>query len=175
MIDLREHGIGVSSSNIKSIQRGIVSNSSFTALTINISKVNLNSSIVRLVDPPHVAEDGYGAFKIDFVNDSQISLERCSQPASFELCWEVIEFNNVKSMQRGTTIFSNDSLTELSVVISTINIGKSLIVSSFKRSDTTFSASIRGRMIDETHIGFKSRTSCASNNATVAWQVIEFK
>lgn len=177
---LKSHGIGVGSgSNIKSIQRGVVDSGNITSsgFAINISKIDITKSIIR-VTYRNNNTDMQDLIRGEITSETQIKLfngKLSGTATGRSIHWEVIEFNNVRSLQKGTYTTLNPDFTDESISISSIDISKSVIFDSF--SSTNSSASYY----------MQSKGAIILNNTTISiikhdfnglsthhWQVIEF-
>lgn len=161
---------------IKSIQRGvsqIPSGQSF--IDVVISSVDELASIVR---SPYTIQAGSNLndviIKCELINNTTVRLSRNNAPAfnSANIYWVVIEYNNVKSLQKGTYSLGVSG-SEQTVNISSINVDKSQIFSSFTHNEG--SSQIDGsnlgyRIINNTTIGFET----GAIRPDIHWQVIEF-
>jgi len=159
-------------SNIKSIQRGEYSIASNPA-TINISAIDTSKSIVR------VTQRGYSLqqvlAKVSFQSATQIKLDFSTiNSANGDIVsWEVIEFNDVKSLQTGlTSVNSNGTV---NVAISDVNPLKSIVFITCSTLsvdvDATFLFTVR--LTSATNIEFK-RQNHSVTDTPISWRVIEF-
>jgi len=127
---LLQHGIGASS-NIKSIQRGEVSFSS-TSGTVTISEVDLSKSII--IASTSGGGDGSPAssfVKTRFVSSTSINFT-LGRSSTYKVAWQVIEFSNVKSLQRGLTNVTTDT----DVTITDVDMSKSILFTDFSTTYT---------------------------------------
>ena len=158
-------------SNIKSIQRGTVSMTTNTSVTI--SSIILTDSIVLL----SVTDGGSKSFTLSsditgiLTGQTTLSLTRGAGTQTLMVQWQVIEFKNVKSLQSGSiTNFSG------SIAISSINTLKSFCLINFYNTSSITSPSSYPsvKILDSTHIeidrGYNAQSGC-----NMFWQVIEFK
>ena len=135
-VDIQPQGLdlGISGSNIKSVQRGTISMSSGTSATVTIAPVNVQSAIVKITYARISDGSNYGAsyesFTAILTNSTTITISRYSATSNIlRISWEVIEFNNVKSLQViNTTFLSN---TQTNVTIAPVNISKTMLFPSF--------------------------------------------
>lgn len=128
---LKGHGVGIGGgSNIKSIQRGEITPTPELEATININPVNINNSCILI---------SYSSSTVDvsfiylflwhgyFANSSQIKL-RTDFPYGYggysKIYWQVIEFQKVKSIQRGSVVLNS---TSVSRSITPVNMNKSIL------------------------------------------------
>ena len=166
--------------NITSMQSGIATPWATSALTqvgITISTVDPSKSIVLIGQSLDNAE-GYKNISLAYLaSDSVVNIRRYSgvTPILGKYFWRVIEFNNIKSIQRGT--FSNSLLgydTAKDITISPLtNLSKSFIlVNNYAQSlDNNAKDYFIGAEI-------KNATTISIYGPSTtwgAWQVIEFK
>lgn len=170
---------GGGGSNIKSIQRGTatIANASASSPIIAIASVDLTKSIVRIQTSSASGQINSPAddiAEIHFLNNSQIQVSRVGINGALPFDWEVIEFNNVKSLQSGNTSYL--SKTTLDIVISTIDTAKSMLFYSSKPATTVTNTknNLRGTIKTSTTINFASSAQDTVYAQTIYWQVIEF-
>lgn len=169
---------GGGGSNIKSIQRGLYDMVSATQVTINIFPIDTNASIVR------ITFNGTGKviflsrvlMSCKILNSTQIELKRDSSNiySAQPIYWEVIEFNNVKSIQNGSVAMDVNSK---NIAINTVELSKSMmfynIWSTSLNSDSE-NTRLGGYLLNNTVIKFEGYAP-QSYGISVNWQVIEFK
>jgi hypothetical protein len=172
------HGIGGSSSNIKSIQRGNLNTAGYPSKDVTISPVNLSRAIVRIVG-------NYGTqttpsndmCTVKFKDSSTITIQMNGSGASVYVEWEVIELNNVKGIQSGSYTLTSNGYTPTQVVISAINPLKSIMFASVRTTYSTADVSpYQGYydIIDSTHIGFCGSGVDSYYPKVFEWFVVEF-
>jgi len=167
-------GITGTASNIKSIQRGQAVFTSQTTINVTISLVDLTKSIVIVelqngneTDPTAVFVQG----KLNSSTQLNLSRQGVGNSNALSIRWTVIEFNNVKSLQTGTSGISTGTVT-----ISTVDPAKSLVF---------FSISCYVYPVVGTNAGdvrhsawFNSSTQIeltfSGNVSTIYWYVVEF-
>lgn len=179
---LLQHGIGVGGdSNIKSVQRVF---QKMTAIShdVPIAAVNLNTSVVKvtvisaLEATNSITKNVVASAKL--LNATTIRVEVGEYNATYTppttVLVEVIEFNNVKSLQRGTftaTVSSSQSL-----AITSVNSAKAILFASFRTThhSNSFANILKGaRLASDSSILF-------NNNYDTyyalywEWEVIEF-
>lgn len=176
MDDLQLHGLlgGGGGSNIKSIQRGSMSLST-GYFNLGISPIDLDSTIVLINN--HAPFSSYTnqqlIFRAYLLDDSHLVFNKTnSSPNSIPVNYQIVEFTNVKSLQRGeATIYEG---AESIIDIAQIDQSKSLLFYSFMSNDTgsgNRGALMGGRIKNNTQLAFNYGTS----SANVSWQLIEFK
>jgi len=170
-------GQGGGGSNIKSIQRGTATLSA-TSQNVTISEVSPTKSIVRIgfkyqSDNTMVqaAQNFIGA-RITNSTTVQLLLNTYAS-AQIDVYWEVIEFNNVKSIQTGVY---NTSLASDSITIANVNVSKCSVFHSCTSDNTTFQITpvmypLNLFIANGTTITTKQFTGF---DRTIYWQVIEF-
>lgn len=184
MIDIRDHG-GIFSGKgrpFKTLQTGIVVLSNKDTI-INIDPVDLNSAIVEIdyfVDNNNYATNSHlnhNLFAIVFIDNQNIKITANNLITSglVVVSWRVIEFENVKSIQRGINTFSN--IRTINVRIENVDINKALVYTSSTATNSTNTTIpdvwCLGRLENSnTLVLSQQRTTIAR---TVYWQVVEFK
>lgn len=164
-------------SNIKSIQRGTATLNAVSSLNVSISSVNSQNSIVRITEYYDLSSFGADDIGVtaDLTTDTNIFLSRVSSTGILVVKWEVIEFNNVKSKQKGT--FVAGAATVETVSISSVNRFKSLLFTSVlsDQTDNNFGRLHFGQEItnDTTLTFYRYLLTAGARN--INWQVIEFK
>jgi len=167
-------GQGGSGSNIKSIQRGNGNIGLYNlSITINISSVDLTKSVVLVNSTSSILFPAGNLLKASFVSATQIKLElpaTATGTADVTFSWQVIEFNNVKTLQSGTvSIGSSQTQT-----ISSVDTSKSVVFFSYNMPyQTAASIPIVGYLSNATTLQFTNQRAYVSCSAT--WFVIEFK
>jgi hypothetical protein len=163
---LRPSGGG---SNIKSIQRGNFSIDSFT-LTANIpiTSVDPNKSVVRILFNNASTNASQIQLTGELTSATNVLLTKNSTGTASSVDWEVIEFNNVKSMQKGFATITSGSQ---NVSISPIVLAKTLIFSSIRTAATNITLPTVNSFIASgtTTIRHKGYTT-----GTAYYQVVEF-
>jgi hypothetical protein len=162
-------------SNIKSIQRGIITwNNTNTAQTITISSVETSKSVILISHTGDFARAQYtvGVFNsstvVNFTRNQGLNIGTGDERT---VHWTVIEFNNVKSKQTGS-LSTVDGNTELDVIVSSFSTSKCMLFSFYTTSDGTVGGSnrpIRSRVKNATNISFMANVL-----HTINWQLIEF-
>jgi len=159
---------------IKSIQHGIIS-TAYQSDTVTISSVNPQNSVV-LIEQYYPINVSY-PFKLFYMagvaNETTISFSRHSGLDNSYIRWTVIEFENVKSKQTGTTLVPPDGR---NVAISEVNISKSMLVCSAQASSTNQKIDemfFRSYLSSSTNIKFE-RDAEGYYGIHVRWQLIEF-
>lgn len=160
--------------NIRSIQTGIANLTTQTTYNIAISSVSTTSSIVRVWtrgnSPFNTNTDSVSA---DITNSTQVTLSRNSGSTGVTVYWEVVEFNNVKSIQTGTKVVANYTSGDV-VTVSSINSSKSQLFCSVY--DNVLNNSSFG--YSEVLYRIESSTSIRlwgyGTSQTIHYQLIEF-
>lgn len=181
---LKSHGIGIGGgSNIKSIQRGEFQLSSPQSQSITISAIDTTKSILKFtVSYPNSGQSSmqpqYSAFRGEITNSTTISFTRGvnTSAAYVVISWEVIEFNNVKSLQSGNLSYSTNAAESI-VTVNSINTSKALLFFSFSTNNSDNDASgalLKGRIISNTSIGFVQNCLTGGRSVAISWRLIEF-
>lgn len=159
--------------SIKSIQRGTANLSSMQPLDISITNINVSNSIIIITSYNYAYTDSEHQFATAKITSSNnIQLQRIATDTyNTTVAWQVIEFNNVKSKQTGS--LTTTSATSIDVIISSINVNKSILFFSARGSVGTQLAYLLnvGTITNSTTINF-----ARLNNAgiIIEWQIIEF-
>ena len=160
---------------IKSIQRGTMS---FTAsdktFTATISSVDTTKAIVRVSNFNTDGAAYEDCFSIKLTNATTITVARqYAGGGTITVCWEVIEFNNVKSIQRGEIV--NNSSKPATATISSVNTAKALMFLSFSSCQMNSNPSYfmaNYQITSATSISIDGYSG--TFYSTYEWQVIEF-
>jgi len=127
-------------SNIKSIQRGSVASDSITSsgLSISISSVDLTKSVV-MVHFCSRSTDQNDLVRAEITSPTEIKLYigNSTGYAYRVIYWEVIEFNNVKTLQKGTTVTTSMDDVDQNISISSVNVSKSMVFSSYSSTNSS--------------------------------------
>lgn len=165
--------IGIGGSNFKVIQRGQV-NTPNNALTgnITISEIDTTKSIVLLETVGNLNIPNVDTIRLEILNSTTLKWTRDTTNASSvtPIAWQVIQFNNVKSLQRGTASITGASPT---ITISSVDTLKSLLFTNFTVGIGTSSGayySICSQLTNSTTITGISISTLTS----LHYQVIEF-
>ncbi|MFZ5352734.1 MAG: hypothetical protein ACOZCL_08425, partial [Bacillota bacterium] len=162
-------------SNIKSVQRGSYTfGGAEDTAWVTISAVNLSNAIIKIsiqnVAAGNTANNSLQV-KGKFTSTTQIELKRQYAGGSTytKVFWEVIEFNNVKSLQSGDVAINTNPKT---ITISSVNTSKSVMFSSYLTTAGSTTAHIEvGYNLDSaTQISF----NCQAGDNTAHWFVVEF-
>lgn len=173
-------GQGGGGSNIKSIQRGEYTFPyNQNTANITVSGVDLTKSIIKLsyrvANNEMTARDI--AIKGKLTTQTNIELKRgvASTTTTFNVYvyWEVIEFNNVKSLQEGDYQMVSSGSVE-TTTISPVNLDKSVIFFTFSgNSGPSISASMALKVWLSSNAQVSFHPSVYYG--LIHWQVIEFK
>lgn len=121
-------GIG-GGSNIKSIQKGTFSINSASPYTVSIAAVDMTKSILLF---NHTNKNGVGGNEIvmgKILNSTQLEFTCYTTNVYADVSWTVIEFNNVKSIQRGDITTTTGSFSQ---AITAVDLNKSILIVSSK-------------------------------------------
>lgn len=169
---LGNFGIDGAGSNIKSIQRGVVTFSTTIPINITISSVNFASSIVILTFDTGT-NIGYAdkvLVKGKLTSGTNLELTKYTAQTDYPtVYWQVIEFQNIKSLQQGEFIYSSGN----TVTISAVNTAKSVLFFSYSSSNSTDSGSnamfCSGGITSPTQLIFNGKVWLY-----IDWYVVEF-
>lgn len=159
---------------IDSIQRGTidVTGVTWSSLPVAINPVDRNRSICMIYATTNANQPNRDAISIKFTADDEIMLQRGLSPTATDIRahWQVIQFNDVKSVQTGTVALTVSGQ-NVDVSINPVDKDKSILVVSYRSdSGSNVAHSLYADIIDSTTLRF------ATFPATVyaEWQVIEF-
>ena len=121
---------------VKSVQRGEFLMDNNLVEDIIISEVDLNSSIVKITTAYPILVSGNDEIvaMAELLNSTTLRLERGTVDGALYVSWEVVEFNNVKSLQKGTELLRNND--NESIVISSVDLNKSIVFASLHKKLT---------------------------------------
>lgn len=155
--------------NIKSIQRGVSSlGMDITETNITINNVDLGKAIVHIDVSTSNTLARPALIRGELINSNTLRIIRGGGNDISTAMWQVVEFENVKNLQKGTRTF--DVSTSF-VTISLVVLSKSIIIASFSSlSDSSNGHHPSARLGNSTEV-YLSR---ASGSTTGHWQVIEF-
>ncbi|MCB2309047.1 hypothetical protein LGL08_20295 [Clostridium estertheticum] len=173
---LKGHGLGIGGSNIKSIQRGqYILQSADKTVNLAISTVDLTKAIVLIHF--NATLDSINPKMIDIqatiTSTNILTLTRTLAGAGSSngsvVSWQVIEFNNVKSLQRGVWTVSATG----SIGISPVNINKTILLESHTSTgDNASDMFLSLYLASPTNILVTKGTSTYSYS--MYWYAIEF-
>lgn len=160
---------------IKTLQRGTsVIGINQDLINVTISSVDKTKAIIRFgfFTNTNVASKAF--VLSEFSNNTTLLFSRntADSSATVTIYWEVIEFGNVKSVQKGST--SSSSSSGATVTISEVNISNSLIFYSFNTTSTIASGpASASRFTNSTTISLIGQISGTGTNY-FNYQVVEF-
>ncbi len=174
-------------SNIKSIQRGTVQinngGASPYTLSTTISSVDLDCSIVKIYvkSPSDDSYDRCDRCSVKVYIDASTTLKFYLDEATVSsggytpyIAWEVIEFNNVKSLQKGTCSYtSSGSYTD--VTVSNFTTSKAILFFSFSSTSTSDELTdymTAGYITDGTTVTFYGNSGAGTKS--IYYYLIEF-
>jgi hypothetical protein len=163
---------GGGGNNIKSIQRGRAQIT--TALKdITIAGVDLSKSIVILSQQGQTNSTPRELMVMgELTSSTNLQLTTYAYSSSFYVSWTVIEFKDIKSLQKGKTIVP--SFTAVTATVSAVDLSKSILFYSFKHNWTgqyTAGALAECGIVDSTTLSFQQSQS---SEKTFAWYLVEF-
>lgn len=163
-------------SNIISIQKGMTSiTESFIDVTINTVDLNKAFVIISSRAPNSSQPDEQCLLSAQLINSTTLRIQREATGTIATAYWQVVEMNNIKSIQRGSTVMDNVTSTIFSV--NAINQSKSILIFS-SRTTAGFNSpnytSVGGRIYSDSMLSFAVALKQASCINYVEWQLIEF-
>lgn len=169
---LKGHGIGVGGgNNIKSIQRGTTTITKIpTDITINAVKPE-NCIILLSYKRNAYIETHVLLFHGEIVNANTLRILNSYTSADEIVSWQVIEFDKIKSSQKGVV---NATTMTASVTITSINPAKSLLI--FDHTTTYATTELRyvfveGHIENSTTLSFSQTIDMQRN---IYYNIIEF-
>jgi len=165
---------------IKSIQSGGVSATNYNSpggTNVTISEIDPSKSIILFNRAGTIGASTQVAqvtLKASIVDANTINFELGASTGIVYLYWQVIEYENVKSLQKGDKTILNSGE---SVVISSVNVDKCIVISSFYSTNTGgllyyTPTDGGGRLNNATSLGLT--TGNANNDGVIHWQILEF-
>lgn len=181
-------GLNDGGSNIKSIQRGFIQldNGGASPYTnsITISAVDLTKAIIKITVNGNDPDNTYytverHCVKASLTNATTLALYLTAatiSPYCPSVSWEVIEFNNVKSLQKGTTAMAG-TLGSVNQTIAAIDMAKTIIF--FSHSMTGPAGNLLYQNVScvlasTTQLTFR-RLILASVSNSIYWFAVEFE
>lgn len=160
---------------LKKVQRGAFIPGTLSTRNIAITSVDLSKSVVRLFPRYANGYAGYHTFTGVLSSSSNIQMVRqFTTNNQNEVIWEVLEFENVKSLQRGT---ASPVGNELTVPITAVDTGKSVLFFTFRSNDAQNLDSgilnVIGKVLDSNNIHFYRGS--INGTTTINYELIEFK
>jgi len=160
---------GGGGSNIKSIQKGTLTLIAVDT-NITISAIDLTKAIVvvRMYMTSN-SKSSQCSVSGDLTTSTNLLLN-VPEAYSQEVEWEVIEFNNVKSLQRG--VVSIDT-TLTNTTISSVDVNKTMVIYSFTSNDTNnipLAILVSSYLTTLTNL----QSVIGSSTGTLKYQIIEF-
>lgn len=163
---------GPSGSNIKSIQN--ISHAMVSATdSVSISEIDLTKT-VPLVNLSTTTSGGFPHTAAELTTSTNLQLTKGGATVGPTVNIQIIEYNNVKSLQSGTLSILSGSTTA-NVSVSTYNPLNSILYFSYylNVADPAGIVSlVRGEKTDSTNIDFYSGTTTGAKN--IIWYLVEF-
>lgn len=174
---------GGGGSSIKNIQAGTATfTTGLASITVPISSVDLNKAVLLfsyLKDNTTTGNTADRFLIMGTITDADILTFSVGNVAgsNFAVNWTVIEFSNVKTLQRGIVTLSTIGYTLQNFSVSPINPTKSFLIVSGKSTDSNQSMwvnlAFRYAIVDVATIGIRSGINSESLN-TFDYQLVEF-
>lgn len=164
---------------VRSVQRGSTVLSNDSEVQVTISQVDAAKSIILVNAASSQTTSDPTNYNVigKIVNSNTISLKKRSRSTGTTVFWQVIEFENIASLQKGDFDFITDSsgFQSRTINISPVNLSKSILVFSFEAIHTaTYGGNFGGELSAEDAITFYYRYGSAGAVIPVHWQVVEF-
>ena len=159
---------------IKSIQHGLLSMAG-TSANVTITEVDTTKAIIIISSFNNEGmPDAAARYVVRASITSSTNINFVVQTASVytQIAWTVVEFNNVKLLQKGT--FTQAGGVGITKSISQVNVNKSLLFYSFTTESTATNITqilSRAYIEDSTTLSFSFPTG---SNVTCNWQLVEF-
>jgi hypothetical protein len=162
--DLGLHGlIGGGGSNIKSVQRGQLTLST-TQIDITISAVDLTKAIPIISSYSNQVTAATTLLRAKLINPTTLRIYLNTYGNATNVTWDVVEFNNVKSLQIGDTVDT------VATTVSAVNVNKSMLFASSTATSTAGYYRVSYFLLDSTTINIKSMPI----TLTTTWYLVEF-
>lgn len=160
--------VGIAPSNIKSIQRGEATIAG-GQLLITIAAVDIDKAIVQISICTNGSSSAYSCWAGHLMSPTVLVLD-CGITSTAVVSWQVTEFNNVKSLQKGaTSVLANPQ----NVPIASVVPNKTMVFTSMFGSSATSHA---GYAMCEAYLSSSTNLLLRNiiNLITVYWYVLEF-
>lgn len=161
---------GIGGAAVKCIQHGVTALAATDPMNVALSPIDLNKAAVFMSFKGSNITNGIALFPIvKLTSPTNLYLYRGSTLNSVTISWSVVEFEDVKSVQRGDYALSSSG----SIIIDAVDISKSLVIVSHEITANNTNMGycmISGRIVNSTTIEIDSSLTTAD----VHWQVIEF-
>lgn len=162
---------------VKSVQRGKI-NVTTPVVTVTINPVDLTKTVPKISFSAGTNDDRTQRFytSAEITNSTTLTLRSGTALAhpNALVYWEIVEFNNVKSLQSGTI---DMYYTEATQTINEVNMSKSVLFFSYTTPGMdaveAYGPLLGGTIENSTTISFQQYLY--SNSKTVKWYVVEFE
>ena len=159
-------------SNIKSIQKITITTDSSTSINQSITSVDPLKSVVFGFKKTSSGNASVDSWNFEITSNTNINVSRNTSVVTAQtLLIYVVEFNNVKSLQKGNVTFSTNTT---NVAVTNVNISKSMVFVSMKTTETGSdfdSYNISPELTTNTNLLL---TTNSGDSKTTKWQLIEF-
>ena len=167
------------------MQRGLLNFGAGLTLTVNISAVDTECSIIKFFPMSTTPTQNFAnmQFSAVFNSETQIKFERAKNGGTYNvinpIIWEIVEYNNVKSIQRGVVDLLSDSTPLWSVTINEVDTNKSIVMVDFtsKMDGANYPPSMvkAGHFTSSTTFDIYGLSHTSSTfSSTAYWTVLEF-
>lgn len=168
-------GVG-GGSNIKSIQRGSATiGAGLTYLDVTISNVDSTKTVVILNSDITSGALSQTLVRGVLTSNTNLRLSVGGTTSAINVVqWQIIEFQNIKSSQQGTSVASA-STSDILTTISSVNMAKSILFFTCDSANTTASTFVNSLI----SLSISTPTTLAYHNPdsytkNVSWYVVEF-
>lgn len=156
---------------IKSIQHGVTAlDIDIKIINVPISAVDMSKAVVFMSFKGSNITNGTGLFPVvRLTSSTNLNIERTTAANSITVSWFVVEFEGVKSVQRGDYALSTSG----TITISAVNVSKAFLIISHKITTSTSNMGacvVAGNIENSTTIKIDSWLATAN----VHWQLVEF-
>lgn len=165
--------------NIKSVQRGVVTITG-TVANATIVAVDMSQSFVKVNVRGDNLDNGGGLVSAKMTSPTNIEF-RCFDSGEQPIMdWEVIEYEGIKGVQRGSYVADNAGADTIhDVAITAVDMDKTFVVHSFRWNNVGSASNVgywytfSSTLLDATTLRLISGRS-TSQYMIIEWQVIEF-
>jgi hypothetical protein len=162
-----------------STQNGYADLANTTSKNITISSVDLSKTIVIISikgGSTFAAAEGCIMAKLTSTTVLNLSRSGYSVAATPTIYWTVIEFKNIKSLQKGEVSYFDSDPIQKSITVSAVNTKAYMAFVTFKRDKNTQGLLYQGQtgiqLLNSTTIQIMRDSS--GDNASAYWYLIEF-
>ncbi|OZB90061.1 hypothetical protein CJP46_35370 [Paenibacillus sp. XY044] len=159
--------------NIKSVQRGVTRfyGAGIISIDVPVSAIDIANTVLKTDVVSDTSSPAQAEVLGEIIDSTTIRFSINSETTTFETSarWELIEFQNLKSLQKGTIAGSGNSTT--SVTISIVNTAKTITFMSYKSTNSSSSAVLkRASFVSNSSLTLYTVTGAS----TINYFVVEF-